>query len=338
MMRTCLVRAYTLLEVLIVLALMTTIILLISVALDIHLRQMVINRTDVEQAHLARIIMEKIAQDIRSVLVPLREEILEVDTSALTGIMGLEGAADLLNELDLTENTGEENGEDYEEQYIYGTLPGIYGGVDASGFHWIQIDTAKLPRGEMYGSRQIRRGTSGAADRLSASKTVLYYLGSDTGMMSIDDPRYQPEKLIGSLGRSLDYNAPQYGLFRRQLDRQAMQYAIQEGLEFEDEQFDEPLAPEVEFVEFYYFDPTIEVLGERGDWVTEWDMDERQMLPLAVQIVVAIRRPDFGRSWLSFGGSTGTTRKPVVYSLIVPIPVSVEVIYEEEEEMEEGVD
>jgi hypothetical protein len=321
-------RAFTLMEVLIVLALTITVILLISMALDIHLRHMVINRSEVEEAQLARIVTEKIAQDIRSVIVLLREELLEVDTSALTTLMGLEGASDLLSGSGLTmvEDTGAEATEEEEREYIYGTLPGIYGGLD-----WIQIDTAKLPRGEMYGSRQIRRGSSYGADRLSASKTVMYYLGRDTGLLTIDDPRYQPERLIGSIGRSIDVNALQYGLFRRQLDRQATQYALLEGIEMEYEQDDEPLAPEVEWIEFYYFDPTIERQGKMGDWVNEWNMDERQILPLAVQITVAIRRPDFGRSLLSLG-SASVPKEPVIYSLIVPIPVSVDVPPLEQEE------
>jgi len=325
-MRTRADRAYTLIEVILVLALITTIILLVSMALDIHMRQMVLNRTEVEEAQLARILLEKIARDIRSVVVPLREETLEVDTAALSSVMGLEGSSNLLTEpvSENTQTSGEEGMED-EEQYIYGVIPGIYGSLE-----WIQIDTAKLPRGEMYGSRQIRRGTSSAADRLSASKTVLYYLGKDTGQMLPNDPRYQPEKLIGSIGRSLDRNVPQYGLFRRQLDRQATQYATQEGIEKEYEEDDEPLAPEVEWIEFYYFDPTIELMGKMGDWVEEWDMDERQMLPLAVKITAAIRRPDVGRGLLSFG-SAGMSKDPVIYSLVVPIPVSVDVPPAEDE-------
>ena len=319
-------RAYTLLEVLIVLVLMTTVLLLISTALDIHLRQMVINRTEVEEAQLARTILNNIAKDIRSVVVAIRTENLEVDTAALSAVMGLGGAADVLADLN-TGDTGEseENTEENsEETMIYGTIPGIYGGLE-----WIQIDTAKLPRGEMYGSRQIRRGTSFAADRLSASKTVLYYLGQDTGMMTLDDPRYQPEQLLGAIGRSLDHNAPQYGLFRRQLDRQVTQYAIQEGVEMEDEQYDEPLAPEVEWIEFYYFDPEAGVLDSTGDWVDTWDMDERQMLPLAVQITAAIRRPNLGRNLFSFGAQT--VPEPVVYSLVVPIPVHVDIVLDNEE-------
>lgn len=334
-MRAYAFRAFTLFEVLLVLALLSMVLLLISASLDIHLRQMVINRTEVEEAQLARTILDKIAQDIRSVLIAIREEHLEVDASALAAVMGLGNTDDFLEGLSLppegnaagagtaTETEEVNEGAETEETIIYGTIPGIYGGLD-----WIQVDTAKLPRGELYGSRQVRRGTSLAADRLSASKTVLYYLGADTGLLTLDDPRYQPEKLIGSLGRSLNPTAAQYGLFRRQLDRQAMQYAMQEGVEFEYEKDDEPLAPEVERIEFAYFDPTINELGTTGDWVTEWDMDERQMLPWAVQITVAIRRPDFGRNMLSWG--TQAVKQPVVYSKIVLIPITIDVPDEED--------
>ena len=324
-MRACVVRAFTLIEVIVVMVLLTTMLLLISVVTDIYLRQMTINRTEVEEAQLARTIMETIAKDIRSVVVPLREENLEVDTSMLTGIMGLDGLDDLLGDFDWEDM---EESEDYEEPLIYGTMPGIYGGEN-----WIQIDTARLPRGEMYGSRQVRRGTTFAADRLSASKTIRYYLGRDTGTLTTDDPRYQPDRLIGSLGRSLDPNALQYGLFRRQLDRQAMQLAIHEGLDWEYERDDEPLAPEVESIEFFYFDPTIEQLGTVGDWTNHWDMDDRQMLPLAVRVVVGIRRPDFGRSLLSWG-QADERGSVVFYSLVVPVLPTVDVInydiYDEE--------
>ena len=314
-------RAYTLLEVLIVLALITTVLLLVSIALDIHVRQMVINRTEVEEARLARIILEKIAQDIRSVVVAIRTENLVGDTSALALITGLDTAASVsssLKESDLMET------EETDDIMIYGVMPGIYGDLD-----WIQIDTAKLPRGEMYGSRQVRSGTSVTSDRLSSSKTVLYYLGPETGQLVSDDPRYQPEQLIGSIGRSLDPRAVRYGLFHRQLDRQVTQYAIQEGHEAEYEQTDEPLAPEVEWIEFAYFDPTLAQTGTTGDWVENWDMDDRQMLPMAIRITVAIRRNSFGNGLLSWR-SSNSVLEPVVYSLVVPIPVSIDIPADEE--------
>jgi hypothetical protein len=194
--------AYTLIEVLISLFLMTVILMFIGMAIESNLRLLTVERTEVEEAQLARAVLEKIARDIRSVVVSVREETLEVDTSAISSLFGLTPFDEELASLMETEVSSEE-GEDSGD--IVGTVPGIYGDVE-----WLQIDTALLPRGETFGSKQVRSGASIMPDRLSPSKTVLYYLGKDTGNISIDDQRYQPERLVGSLARSLDRSALQY--------------------------------------------------------------------------------------------------------------------------------
>lgn len=320
--RTSTSSGFTLIEVLISLSLMTVILTLIVMALDISLRQMSLNRTEVEEAQLARAVLEIIARDIRNVVPPLREEQLEVDTEALSSLFGVSYELDESIAFAGTEDaTATVSGE------IFGVLPGIYGDAE-----WLQVDTARLPRGEMYGSRQVRSGGSVLADRLSPSKTVLYYLGEETGQIAgTDDPRYRPDRLTGSLGRSLDTTALRYGLFRRQLDRLVTQYAVNEGLETEYEQYDEPLAPEVEWIEFAYFDLEAGQESSTGDWVESWDMDERQALPRAVRITVAIRRQSFSRSMLT-PWTTSDAVPTIVYSLIVPLPLTIEPIPEEDAE------
>jgi hypothetical protein len=52
-------------------------------------------------------------------------------------------------------------------------------------------------------------------------------------------------------------------------------------------------------------------------------MDDQQVLPLAIRITVAIRRPSLGGGLLSWG-SSDTAQEPVIYSVVVPIPVSVD--------------
>jgi prepilin-type N-terminal cleavage/methylation domain-containing protein len=312
-------RAYTLFEVLIALVLMSIILTFVTMAIDLYLRQMMVNRTEVEESQLARAVLEKISRDIRSVIVAVREEQLEVDTESLASLFGFStdwSASSIANTVTFESET--ETSEQSTQTEIYGTIPGIYGDTD-----WIQIDTALLPRGEMYGSRQTRNLS--IIDRLSPSKTIFYYLGKDTGQMTgTDDPRYQPDQLIGSLGRSLNPTAVRYGLFRRQLDRFVTQYAVNEGLETEYEQYDEPFAPEVEWIEFAYFDPTAGQEGSAGNWIEYWDMDERQMLPTAIRITIAIRKQSFGQSIFSWSDNS-TTIPTIVYSLVVPIPVSIEI-------------
>jgi len=310
--------AYTLIEVMISLFLTTVILMFIGMAIESNLRLVTVERTEVEEAQLVRAIVEKIARDIRSVVVSVREETLEVDTSAITSLFGLAPFDAELAAL-MGEETTVTDEENEPLDAVVGTMPGIYGGAE-----WLQIDTALLPRGETFGSKQVRSGASVMPDRLSPSKTVLYYLGKDTGTITeINDPRYQPDRLTGSLGRSLDMTALQYGLFRRQLDRLVSQYVVNEGLDPEYEQYDEPLAPEVELIEFAYFDPEAGMDGTPGDWVESWDMDERQTLPMAVRITVGIRRRHFGSSMVNQLTFSGTEQLPtVVYSLIVPLPIT----------------
>ncbi len=325
-------RAYTLIEVLISLFFMTVILMFIGMAIESNLRLLTIERTEVEEAQLARAVLEKIARDIRSVVVSVKEETLEVDTSALSSLFGLSSYdAELAALMDSSATAATAEGEE-ESTAVVGSMPGIYGDLE-----WLQIDTALLPRGEAFGAKQVRSGSSMQPDRLSPSKTVLYYLGKDTGTITnTDDPRYRPEQLFGSLGRSLDQAALQYGLFRRQLDRLVSQYIVNEGLETEYEQYDEPLAPEIESIEFAYFDPEAGQDGTTGDWVEYWDMDERQTLPKAIRIAIGIRRLRFGTSTLGQFTGSGTEQSPtVVYSLIVPLPITLEPLPEEEESTDE---
>jgi len=301
---------------LIALGLMTVVIGLVGISIDIYLRNTSISRTEVEETRLVQAVLDKIASDIRNVFSALREEQLEVDTEALSPLLGFSGTE--LSTAAGEEGTTAEDMEASDLSEVYGTKPGIYGNIE-----WLQIDTAKLPRGEMFGSRQVVSG-SDMVDRLSPSKTVLYYLGEETGTISIDDPRYEPERMLGSLGRNLDSSMPRYGLFRRSLDRLVSQYAVNEGKETEYEQYDEPLAPEVEFIEFAYFDPQAGQEGTSGDWIDYWDMDEMGYLPSAVRITLGIRRPRIGASLLSTLTFSNTEeREPVIYSLIVMIPVSI---------------
>ena len=328
-------RGFTLIEVLITLGLMVVVLSLVGVAVDTHLRQLSVTRMQVEEAQLARAIVDKIARDIRSVVVTASTQSLQVDTSALSSLFGLpissemtEMAASLMGS---TDSTGTSTASEplADEGGIAGRTPGIYGDID-----WIQIDTARLPRGEMYGSRQVRSGASFLLDRLSPSKTVLYYLGADTGTITdVNDPRYRPDQLAGNLGSVSLRDGIKYGLFRREQDRDVTRYAIEEGTDVENMQYDEPLAPEVESIEFSYFDPEAGMEGTIGDWVDVWDMDERQMLPRAIRIVVAIRRQRTQTSTLTqWTGSGLAPSQTILYSLVVPVPIKMDPPAEEEQE------
>ncbi len=299
-------NAFTLAEVLIALLLMSVVLMIVGMAIDTHLRLLDVSRTEVEESQLGRAVLEKIARDIRSVVIAQPKENLEIDTSIFTSAFGDVGALMEMSGTDGT--TAEDSNWDEVPESAIGTMPGIYGSLE-----WIQIDSGRLPRGETYKTDWVLGEGNALGDRVSPTKTTLYYLGKDTGRLSEDESR--PERTVGSLGLAFDRFTVQYGLFRRQLDRNVTEYAVDEGKEEEYERYDEPLAPEVEGVEFYYYD------SENEEWLDYWDMDEIGSLPGAVRAVVRIRRQAPLRSafWL------GRQDKPIdtiTYSLVIPMPLS----------------
>ncbi|MDR1484457.1 MAG: prepilin-type N-terminal cleavage/methylation domain-containing protein [Planctomycetaceae bacterium] len=343
-------RAFTLVEVLIALVLILAILGIVSVSVDIYLRQMVVNRSETEEAQLARAILFKLSQELRGTIggneqqqetqetqdIELLQSIFGTTNSENTATAAPTTAAPATETSSIAGLSSELSGE---ELGLQGVLSGIYGEQS-----WIQIDTTRIPRGEYYAARKKRTGSQFRTDRLSASKTVYYYLGKDTGTITnTDDPRYKPDKLIGSLGRVTDLSAVKYGLFRREFDRQVTQYINNEGKEDEYEQDDEVIAPEVEWIEFAYFDPnpttsttssgssttsstssttsSISSTTLIGEWVDYWDMDEKQSLPKAIKITIAIRREVYGNGLVGQQQSATETTPTNIYSAIVLLPI-----------------
>lgn len=335
-------KAFTLIEVLIALVLMSVVLFFVALAIETHLRIMDSSRTEVEETQLARALLEKISRDIRSVVVEREEVDLQVDASIFEALFQQSASMDSLDTsslddsslTDLTDSlssgTSTDTSEDTsvtsdtelpEEGTVMGTTPGIYGTN-----YWIQIDTGRLPRGETFKTDWVLAEGSSLGDRTSPTKTAFYYLGEDTGYLDAEEAR--EEYVTGSLGQPMGRFANSYGLYRRQLDRYVCEYAAENSLESKYEEFDEALAPEVEDIEFWYYD------SENEEWVDYWDMDEFGALPGAVQVIISIRKKHVPRSALL--GAINRSRDEVdtlVYSTIVPMPLSyVAPIAEEEEE------
>ena len=222
----------------------------------------------------------------------------------------------------------------YNYEYdIVGTKKGIYGGLD-----WIQIDTGRTIPGERfsYNTEDVYNFNDykneefvPGLDLLSCGqKTVLYYLGYDTGMVdgdeeylrrqkgtSVEPERYQQGLLTSNI---------KYGLYYREMNRAITEYAVEMGLDVANTMTDndEHLAPEIDRIEFYYYineDPNKAV--EEGEWLDAWDMDaEGGQLPLAIEIRLSIRRKSFKPSLIGGLLSNEDERERLVtYSLVVPL-------------------
>ncbi|MCL2304087.1 MAG: hypothetical protein FWC43_01945 [Planctomycetaceae bacterium] len=314
-------RAFTLIEVLLALLLMSVVMFMVGFAIDTNMRLLDSARTEVEETQLARALLEKIARDIRSVVVAKKEENLSVDTSIFDSMWDSYGIdPSLLSQSGLTNTFSAETSSETESTTdfsevpesgtVVGTMPGIYGSSD-----WIQIDTGRLPRGETYKTSYVLAEGSILGDRSSPTKTAFYYIGKDTGMLSVEEST--EERISGSLGLPLDRYGVQYGLYRRLRDRYVCKYAEENNLDYEYGQYDEALAPEVEGIEFWYYDT------ENEEWIDYWDMDEIGYLPSAVRVILHIRKKLAPRSTVfRMFGSSGNEIPILTYSTVVPMPLS----------------
>lgn len=321
-------RGYTLFEVLLSLILLTAILAMIATAIRTHLFQLNAGRMQTEEARLARAIFDKITYDIRNVVQEIEsEQSSESQEATTTGTETTDTEADANVDYD---ETSENDLTAPPEYGFVGIKPGIYGGTD-----WIQIDSRRQLFGERF--EDLSSNTYNMIEqeetqpRFSTRKVTLYFLGEETGTQDADD-----EILKNASGSIAAPESPdeeyeksnyRYGLYMRSLDRLVAEYALDNGLETDLEEEDVPFAPEVDDIEFQYYD------GE--EWLSEWDMDIENELPTAIQVILSIRRKDYDpMKSRSRSTSSDQFHRVVTYSLT--IPTSLELVSTSESEDEES--
>lgn len=346
--------AFTLLELVLAFGLMVVVLGAIALSVDLHLRVAQLGRQQVEEAQLARVILQRIADDIRAAVppqtadfeslartlsgllegvdsLPLSEEQLlgresssqsgqqdrssssqggsnqsaqnrtsgQSSTSATGGtsgsmIAGGEGAGET------AESDTEETG-----QIVLGvprSIPGIYGGPD-----WLQVDISRMPRPEEYQTFWSTGNTGSEGwqlNRLSELKTVLYGLMIPGSTMSMS------QTLV---------TAEAWGLYRDELDRAAAALASDQNLLDQKVRSVGPLAPEVVWLEFWYFDGT--------QWYDSWDSQTQGGLPVAIEVIVGL---DMSRSPAAAQTASGvlSSTEPVLteprtlYRTVIYLPVA----------------
>ena len=272
--------------------------------------------------------MDRIAADLRSV-VPFEAQAIE-DSDLPEGLT--EDLLAILEGEELPpieeEETLEEEEEILDETLMSGTstIPqqyGIYGGAD-----WLQVDIVRFPRGgTMDASGGVfasmdessdenpdettvtTSGYASGAAGLGAVKTVLYW--HEYAAMIDEDDLSEDTVSDDMYGLETD----RHGLFRRELDRAVSLYAQEEGFE---EDFNEelpPLAIEIDSIEFLYFDG--------ASWLSEWDTEANEGLPVAVRVAVAVRKaPPTNPKASDWATWNAEEEPPSVYSAIIMIPTA----------------
>ena len=285
-------HAFTLLEVMLSLILVSFVLTIVAMAIDIHLRVLDAGRAKIEEGQLARAILQRIADDLRNAVVYRPPDVTEQLADAVAGSGGNLDDGLVAEFESFASSIGADLG-------AVGSIPGLYGEAD-----WLQIDVMRLPRLDEYNYHTAETNLSSNADVLSAVKTVLYFLEvpEQTGALAADG--------------SARYDG---GLIRREMDRSATLWAEQQGMLSEMNRDLEPLAVEISNISFEYYDGT--------EFLDYWDTEEKSGLPKAVLISIAVTPVDdeggeFATLWSSVGSDLEADSHTAVYRLLVTLPIS----------------
>lgn len=334
-------RAFTLLEVVLAVALSAVVVYLVAGAIEFHLRQLTVRRTQIEEAQLAREVLRRIADDLRAVVIDR-----PIDFSSVGEMLDMsadgEGSAGAAGDDELGSSSVESTAEsEIVESSLLPETPGVYGNA-----YELQIDISRIPRYEEYAMLDPV-GNLSELRTLSDVKTVSYFLlnpnGAGTGMNSgLQSPVGSQGMGFGAgastgtsrLGSSfqngpmsdfamigLPPDQPLQGLGRRSLDRSAARYALQNAGYSQVDQQTQLFAPEVTFIQFRYFDGL--------QWLSEWNSDVFGGIPLAVEIAIALQ-PSTDRNADGSRSDTQSTSTQTlwqfdpqhVYRLVVYLPAA----------------
>jgi hypothetical protein len=336
-------HAFTLLELMLALGLSIVVLAAIGMSITTYLRLFDSGRAKIEEAQLARALLRRMADDIRGTVLhnPVDASKLVPTTSGTGTTSATEGAASAetastagsasgasLDPTQIATTTGSSttNGSttdgsttmtDGSESGTTAvddttdlstaapqTTPGLYGNSTQ-----LQIDVSRLPRIDQYLAVAYQDNTvanqnagSTPVDHLSDLRNVAYYISSDSASISGNPTSISGNSTMNP-GSANSTQQTCSGLVRRDMDRASVLYASQTGATTDMNAAGKPIAPEVESIQFAYYDGT--------EWLSSWDSTQNGGLPLAVQITLAITRP---------ANRNGEIPPPGVYSLLVSIP------------------
>ena len=271
---------FTLLELMLSLALTAVVTVLIGSLVQNYLINQAVGRERVRQAQLSRSILNMIAEDIRTTV-----RYQPFDTKGLTELLsgggaaggagaggtqpgGSGGGAASAGGAPPSGGAGDTTDMD---TGVAALPPGLYGTSTS-----IEIDISRLPRPDEYYGQASDPVTGSLGDLATDIKTVGYYVQA-LRTDGIQDPLGSLKPIDGTNSTSQGVG----GLVRRSVDRAITQYAYQQSQSDALMRTGQLLAPEVIAIEFQYFDGAM--------WQTEWD-SSTQGLPRVVKITIAVQR------------------------------------------------
>lgn len=292
-------RGFTLLEVILALALSMIVIGAISWAVYFHLRVLEDQRNRVEQALVVRGLLQMMATDIRSGVQYKPIDMSQLETllagSDLTALLGASGTGMTADDLGLdTGGTGTSDdaaADDTSTEEEEPPRPGLFGS-DVM----LQVDISRMPRRDEYLFGIAQDGQDFSSDL----KSVVYMLVPTS---SID-----PSLMIGLPQVTEENLNTSFSLVRTSISQSVARLAMESGVDVSSLGQMQVLANEVTSLSFAYFD------GSAGEWASDWDSEANESLPTAVEIVMSVRMP---------GSVANPQNYPTeTYRLVVHLPLA----------------
>ena len=307
-------KGFSLLEVILALALTAVIVAAIAMATQLHLVMLTRQQETIEQSHVARNVLDLMAKDIRGAMQYKPFDVDTVDVGeatsdaidsaggaipngAIPGGTGT-GGANPGAAMGMGEESEASPNEDIQNQGEPMPHPGFYGNNRE-----IMFNLSRLPRMDQY-NPFIVAGSNNVSIP-SDIKTTSFFLDNSGNLEG--DPLQS--KTMG-------------GLYRRQLEHAVAAYANENNYRLSSDATTRLLAPEVADLTFRYFD---------GDgWVDQWDSDEEGGFPTAVEITIVVdsRRKEGATDVPAYTGFDEEYMR--IYRRVVHLPVA-EILSEEEQ-------
>lgn len=335
-------RGFTLLEVILSLALIVVATVLIGSIMQMFTRDFATRGDDIRREQLAKALLGQIADDIRAVVMEQEYDptVLEqlmgssggaagggggggaggtagTDATAGGGAggaaagAGASGLASTATATDTSMGAADSSTAGLSDSLATTVTTSLPPGLYGSQFSLI-VDVSRVPRPDEYVVQPAALTDAFLTDVPGDMKTVTYYVQQPT-TMGVQDAM---SMFATPNDESAIYPA---GLVRRQLDRGVTAYAEEMGNTQRLLQTGDLLAPEVVALEFAYFDGV--------EWLYEWD-SSTQSLPWLVEITLAMQTaqasaenqvtPGISISMLPFEDRQALGIE--IYQLIVAIP------------------
>lgn len=282
---------YTLLELLLALALTVVVITTISMAIQSYVVALTRQQAKIERKQVARSVLNMIAKDIRAAI-----QYKPGDYSGLEAQFAASQPAAPGEEGEEQEDSGLID----EEQVSF--RPAMLGSETV-----IMMDISRLPRLDQYNPMMAT-----AVDRASSPsdvKSLAYFFSSQDMQQDASQIQFNEARAPG-------------GLFRREIDRAVAAYMGDFDMVSNPDEYTKLVASEIAEINFQYFD------GE--DWQSSWDSEEDGGFPLAIEMIIVIdpARSSMTSQEYSYSGFDQNSME--TFRLVVHLPVS-EIMPEEEE-------